>query len=157
MSKKINQSIKAITEGGIFTAGYALLAIISRYLITGTDSLIYYFTPLLMAIYIARNKISYSIAVLAASITLSFLFVNPLIALMVIMPNIIIGFVFGCLEKYNKVKIIIVIRGRGKEEEAMKMMKNCMLCGKCTMVCPRGINTRHLLLSIWQIYKEEEA
>ncbi|MBP3503698.1 MAG: hypothetical protein J6K18_01030 [Bacilli bacterium] len=106
MSKKINQSIKAITEGGIFTAGYALLAIISRYLITGTDSLIYYFTPLLMAIYIARNKISYSIAVLAASITLSFLFVNPLIALMVIMPNIIIGFVFGCLEKYNKVKII---------------------------------------------------
>ena len=84
MSKKINQSIKAITEGGIFTAGYALLAIISRYLITGTDSLIYYFTPLLMAIYIARNKISYSIAVLAASITLSFLFANPLIALIVI-------------------------------------------------------------------------
>ena len=106
MSKQINQSIKSITEGGIFTAGYALLAIVSRYLITGTDSLIYYFTPLLMAIYIARNKISYSIAVLAASITLSFLFANPLLALMVIMPNIIVGFIFGCLERYNKVKII---------------------------------------------------
>jgi uncharacterized protein YybS (DUF2232 family) len=93
MSKKINQSIKSITEGGIFTAGYALLAIVSRYLITGTDSLIYYFSPILMAIYVARNKISDSIAVLAASITLSFLFANPLIALMVAMPNIIVGFI----------------------------------------------------------------
>lgn len=106
MSKKINSSIKAITEGGIFTAGYALLAIVSRYLLTGADSLIYYFTPLVLAIYVTRNKITYSIAVLAASIALSFLFANPIITLMVIMPNIIIGFVFGCVEKYSKIKIL---------------------------------------------------
>jgi Fe-S oxidoreductase len=36
------------------------------------------------------------------------------------------------------------------------MMSNCMLCGKCTMVCPRGINTRHLILSICRIYDKEE-
>ncbi|MBO4454997.1 MAG: 4Fe-4S dicluster domain-containing protein [Bacteroidales bacterium] len=35
-----------------------------------------------------------------------------------------------------------------------KMLKGCMLCGKCSMVCPRGINTRHLILSLSRIYKE---
>lgn len=31
------------------------------------------------------------------------------------------------------------------------MLANCMLCGKCTMVCPRGINTRNLILSVCKI------
>lgn len=106
MKNNTNKTIKAVTEGGIFTAIYALLAIVSRYLLTGTDSLIYYFTPLPMAIYVVRNKTTYSIAVLAASIALSFLFANPIITLMIIMPNIIVGFVLGCLEKFNKIKIL---------------------------------------------------
>ncbi len=104
--KNNTKTIKSITEGGIFASAYALLAIVSRYLLTGTDSLIYYFTPLIMAIYFIRNKLSFSIAVLFASIALSFLFANPMIALMVITPNIIIGFVLGCLEKYCKLKIV---------------------------------------------------
>ena len=106
MKNTTNKTIKAITEGGIFAAVYALLAIISRYLLTGTDSMLYYFTPLPMSIYVVRNKPTYSIAVLAASIALSFLFANPLVALMVIMPNIIVGFVLGLLEKFSKIKIL---------------------------------------------------
>ncbi|MBE6130468.1 MAG: DUF2232 domain-containing protein [Erysipelotrichaceae bacterium] len=106
MKNSTNKIIKAITEGGIFAGIYALLAIISRYLLTGTDSMLYYFTPLPMAIYVVRNKTTYSIAVLAASIALSFLFSNPLVALMVIMPNIIVGFILGLLEKVSKVKIL---------------------------------------------------
>ena len=106
MKNSTNKIMKAITEGGIFAGIYALLAIISRYLLTGTDSMLYYFTPLPMAIYVVRNKTTYSIAVLAASIALSFLFSNPLVALMVIMPNIIVGFVLGLLEKVSKVKIL---------------------------------------------------
>ena len=106
MKNSTNKTIKAITEGGIFAAVYAVLAIISRYLLTGTDSMLYYFTPLPMSIYVVRNKPTYSIAVLAASIALSFLFANPLVALMVIMPNIIVGFVLGLLEKYSKIKIL---------------------------------------------------
>lgn len=106
MKNSTNKIIKAITEGGIFAAIYALLAIISRYLLTGTDSMLYYFTPLPMAIYVVRNKTTYSIAVLTASIALSFLFSNPLVALMVIMPNIIVGFVLGLLEKMSKIKIL---------------------------------------------------
>lgn len=53
-------------------------------------------------------------------------------------------------------KVLLSLQ-RGKEADALNMMKNCMLCGKCSMVCPRGINTRHVLLAIWEIYKEEEA
>ena len=45
---------------------------------------------------------------------------------------------------------------RGKEAEAARLLKGCMLCGKCTMVCPRGINTRHLILSLCRIYGEDE-
>lgn len=40
----------------------------------------------------------------------------------------------------------------GKEEDAKGFLKGCLLCGKCTMVCPRAINTRHLILSILKIY-----
>ncbi|MCF0177971.1 MAG: 4Fe-4S dicluster domain-containing protein [Bacteroidales bacterium] len=45
---------------------------------------------------------------------------------------------------------------RGRNKEAAAMVKNCMLCGKCLMVCPRGINTRHLILSFCRIYQESE-
>lgn len=106
MKNSVNKTINAITEGGIFAAIYALLAIVSRYLLTGTDSMLYYFTPLPIAIYVVRNKITYSVAVLAASVALSFLFANPIVAVMVIMPNIIVGFVLGCLEKFSKIKIL---------------------------------------------------
>lgn len=36
--------------------------------------------------------------------------------------------------------------------DARPLLSNCFLCGKCTMVCPRGINTRNLILSICRIY-----
>ena len=37
------------------------------------------------------------------------------------------------------------------------MLRHCMLCGKCLLVCPRGINTRHLILSIGKVYQWEEG
>ncbi|OFX80372.1 MAG: hypothetical protein A2X17_00275 [Bacteroidetes bacterium GWF2_41_61] len=51
-------------------------------------------------------------------------------------------------------KTILLIE-RGKNEEAKELIKGCMLCGKCTLVCPRGINTREIILSINQYYKKE--
>lgn len=53
-------------------------------------------------------------------------------------------------------KVILALQ-RGKEKDAVSMLKNCMLCGKCSMVCPRGINTRHLILSVCRIYGEEQV
>lgn len=39
--------------------------------------------------------------------------------------------------------------------DVSEMLKGCMLCGKCTMVCPRGINTRHLILTLCRIYGQQ--
>ena len=49
----------------------------------------------------------------------------------------------------------ILMLQRGKDQEALEMVSHCMLCGKCQLVCPRGINTRHALLSITRIYNKE--
>lgn len=47
---------------------------------------------------------------------------------------------------------ILALRN-GQEKEALDLLKGCMLCGKCLMVCPRAINTRHLILSICKTYE----
>lgn len=51
-------------------------------------------------------------------------------------------------------KVILAIQ-RGKEEEAKNMLSGCMLCGKCTMVCPRGINTRNLILALCRYWDND--
>ena len=45
---------------------------------------------------------------------------------------------------------------RGRDAEVNRMVSGCMLCGKCTMVCPRGINTRHLILTLQRITQQGE-
>ena len=42
--------------------------------------------------------------------------------------------------------------GLQRGQDVRSMLSGCMLCGKCSMVCPRGINTRHLILTLCRIY-----
>ncbi len=37
---------------------------------------------------------------------------------------------------------------RGEEDNSRKEAAKCMLCGKCTLVCPRNVNTRNIILLI---------
>jgi heterodisulfide reductase subunit B len=37
---------------------------------------------------------------------------------------------------------------RGEIHRLKKEIMKCMLCGKCQLVCPRGVNLRNLILSI---------
>lgn len=37
---------------------------------------------------------------------------------------------------------------RGEAAAATKEAEKCMLCGKCTLVCPRNVNTRNVILLI---------
>jgi heterodisulfide reductase subunit C len=37
---------------------------------------------------------------------------------------------------------------RGEIHHLKKEIMKCMLCGKCQLVCPRGVNLRNLILSI---------
>lgn len=40
---------------------------------------------------------------------------------------------------------INVLLRRGENEAAAEKINRCMLCGKCILVCPRGVNTRNVL------------
>ena len=37
---------------------------------------------------------------------------------------------------------------RGLTDNIRAEAEKCMLCGKCQMICPRGVNTRNLVLAI---------
>jgi heterodisulfide reductase subunit C len=41
-------------------------------------------------------------------------------------------------------KLILLIQ-RGEIGDIEKEIRKCVYCGKCTLVCPRGVNTRHIL------------
>ncbi|MHC1708048.1 MAG: 4Fe-4S dicluster domain-containing protein [Bacteroidales bacterium] len=43
---------------------------------------------------------------------------------------------------------IIVNLQRGRVGEVRDEVDKCMLCGKCILACPRGVNTRNIILSI---------
>lgn len=55
----------------------------------------------------------------------------------------------------TSVRSAILALQNGQEKEALDMLKGCLLCGKCSMVCPRAINTRHLIISICKIYQKK--
>lgn len=40
---------------------------------------------------------------------------------------------------------------RGQFEGLDESLKKCMLCGKCLLVCPRGVNTRSLIINMRRI------
>lgn len=50
----------------------------------------------------------------------------------------------GNLTKFSLREIQILIR-RGENDDLLKSLKKCMLCGKCTLICPRGVNTRNVV------------
>lgn len=53
----------------------------------------------------------------------------------------------GNLTQFNFRKVQMSVR-RGEYDNAYEEMGKCMLCGKCRLVCPRGINTRGVILLI---------
>ena len=53
----------------------------------------------------------------------------------------------GRLTDFNIRKVHTSVR-RGEYKGAYDELNKCMLCGKCRLVCPRGINTRALVMLI---------
>jgi len=37
---------------------------------------------------------------------------------------------------------------RGQTDKLYTEIEKCMLCGKCQMICPRGVNTRNIVLAL---------
>jgi heterodisulfide reductase subunit C len=44
-----------------------------------------------------------------------------------------------------------IMAGRGLLREMAQKAEVCMLCGKCQMACPRGVNIRHGILLMAQL------
>jgi len=44
-------------------------------------------------------------------------------------------------------KVHTVLR-RGETESIKAELRKCMFCGKCQLVCPRGVNLRNLILAM---------
>jgi len=40
---------------------------------------------------------------------------------------------------------------RGQYDGLSEQLQRCMLCGKCLLVCPRGVNTRSLIINMRRI------
>jgi heterodisulfide reductase subunit C len=51
--------------------------------------------------------------------------------------------------KFNDFSLrkVAVLASRGEMKNLKTEVAKCMLCGKCTLVCPRGVNTRNVLLN----------
>ena len=58
--------------------------------------------------------------------------------------------------KETSLRRAILLIDRGLEEDALALINGCMLCGKCRIVCPRGINTRDIVLVINEALKKKK-
>jgi heterodisulfide reductase subunit C len=46
---------------------------------------------------------------------------------------------------------------RGENNQIHANLKKCMLCGKCTLVCPRGVNTRNIIVLAKKAFQKTET
>lgn len=51
----------------------------------------------------------------------------------------------GNFTKFSLRELQILLK-RGENDLVREEIKKCMLCGKCTLVCPRGVNTRNVIM-----------
>ncbi|MDR0659543.1 MAG: 4Fe-4S dicluster domain-containing protein [Prevotellaceae bacterium] len=57
--------------------------------------------------------------------------------------------------EFNLRQLMLLVT-RGETANLRKDIEKCMLCGKCMLACPRGVNTRNVLLAISRIFTENE-
>lgn len=53
----------------------------------------------------------------------------------------------GNLIDFNVRKMNLLLR-RCETENLEKEINKCMLCGKCSLICPRGVNLRNVIMLI---------
>jgi heterodisulfide reductase subunit C len=61
----------------------------------------------------------------------------------------------GSLTQFSLRELQILIK-RGENEHVRHNIKKCMLCGKCTLICPRGVNTRNIVALAKQAFQRSD-
>jgi heterodisulfide reductase subunit C len=59
----------------------------------------------------------------------------------------------GHFTDFNIRRLHTLIR-RGETRQLKTEMQKCMFCGKCQLVCPRGVNLRNVILSMNRILEQ---
>jgi heterodisulfide reductase subunit C len=62
----------------------------------------------------------------------------------------------GMFVSFSLREINILLK-RGENKQVINKIKHCMLCGKCSLVCPRGVNTRNVVFLARQAFKMYEG
>lgn len=62
----------------------------------------------------------------------------------------------GNFTSFSLRELQILIK-RGENEKPAEKIKQCMLCGKCILVCPRGVNTRNVVFLAKQAYMKSDS
>jgi heterodisulfide reductase subunit C len=55
----------------------------------------------------------------------------------------------GNFTEFN-LRFLFAMVKRGQLADIRKEIAKCMLCGKCSLACPRGVNTRNVIIKINQ-------
>jgi heterodisulfide reductase subunit C len=55
----------------------------------------------------------------------------------------------GNFTEFN-LRLLFAMVKRGQLADIRKEIAKCMLCGKCSLACPRGVNTRNVIIKINQ-------
>jgi heterodisulfide reductase subunit C len=50
-----------------------------------------------------------------------------------------------------------ILLKRGENDIVRKNIRKCMLCGKCTLVCPRGVNTRNVVVLAIEAFQKSDV
>lgn len=61
----------------------------------------------------------------------------------------------GKFTRFSLREFNILIK-RGEYDAVRQNISKCMLCGKCTLVCPRGVNTRNVITLAQQAFKKSD-
>ncbi|MCJ7717583.1 MAG: 4Fe-4S dicluster domain-containing protein [Anaerolineales bacterium] len=59
----------------------------------------------------------------------------------------------GNFTEFSLRELQILIK-RGENDKPRQNIKKCMLCGKCILVCPRGVNTRNVIVLARQAFQK---
>ncbi len=49
---------------------------------------------------------------------------------------------------------INILLKRGENDLVRSQIGKCMLCGKCVIVCPRGVNTRNIIITANEAFQK---
>ena len=104
-----NKSVIALTEGAMFGAIYGVILLLVRFVFSATDSIIYYFIPIPLSIYVYRRGFNNGLLLTFVIALLSFLIVGPYHALLLMLPNIIIGLIFGLIPDKSPIFKVLLL------------------------------------------------